>query len=73
MIGKKFYKGQYSDDEYLACAIWCTETQQGTLVDKGEYVECVAIEVEETLASDVPTLEQRINDIELALMELAGE
>lgn len=43
MIGTKFYKGQFSDEEYADCAVWCTNTQLATIEDKGDYFECVAL------------------------------
>ena len=43
MIGTKFYKDNFSNKKYAECAKWCNETQQGHIVDKGEYYECVAI------------------------------
>ena len=42
MIGKKFYKGNYNLDEYAQCARWCNQNH-ATIVDKGEYYECVAL------------------------------
>lgn len=43
MLGAKFYKGKYKDEDYAECANWCNETQLATIEDKGEYYECVAI------------------------------
>lgn len=42
MIGTRFYKGKYKDEDYAECAIWCNENN-ATIEDKGEYYECVAI------------------------------
>lgn len=42
MIGTKFYKGKYKDEDYVECAEWCNENK-ATIEDKGEYYECVAI------------------------------
>lgn len=43
MVGTKFYKSNYNQEEYTKCAEWCNETQQAYIEDKGEYYECVAI------------------------------
>ena len=43
MLGTKFYKDNFNQEEYAKCANWCNETQQATIEDKGEYYECVAI------------------------------
>ena len=43
MIGTKFYKGQFTDEQYSNCAEWCNENQTAYIEDKGEYYECVAI------------------------------
>lgn len=43
MIGTKFYKSKYIQEEYAQCANWCNETQLATIEDKGEYYECVEI------------------------------
>lgn len=42
MIGTRFYKGKYKDEEYAECAEWCN-SNNATIEDKGEYYECVAI------------------------------
>ena len=43
MIGKKFYKTEYDQEEYAKTAQWCNETQKGRIVDQGEYYEVVEI------------------------------
>lgn len=43
MIGTKFYKGQFSDEEYASAANWCNEQQGATIEDMGDYYEVVAI------------------------------
>ena len=43
MLGTKFYKSNYNQEEYAKCANWCNETQLATIEDKGEYYECIAI------------------------------
>ncbi len=42
MIGKKFYKNDFSSAEYSECANWCNEAQKARIEDKGDYYECVA-------------------------------
>lgn len=42
MLGTKFYKSNYSQEDYFICAKWCNENN-ATIEDKGEYYECVAI------------------------------
>lgn len=42
MLGKKMFKENLNDAEYAECAIWCNENS-ATIVDRGEYYECVAI------------------------------
>lgn len=41
MIGTKFIKGEFTEEEYSACAEWCNESQQGHIEDKGDYYEVV--------------------------------
>lgn len=43
MIGTKFYKDNFSVEEYNIAANWCNETQLATIEDKGEYYEVVEI------------------------------
>ena len=43
MIGTKFYKDKYDADEYFNAARWCNETQQGKIIDAGDYYEVVEI------------------------------
>lgn len=42
MIGKKFYKQNYSQEEYETAVDWC-DKNNATIEDKGEYFEVVAI------------------------------
>lgn len=42
MLGTKFYKGQFADEQYAKCAEWCNENK-ATIEDKGDFYECVAI------------------------------
>lgn len=43
MIGTRFYKGQFSDEDYASAAAWCNETQLATIDDMGDYYEVVAL------------------------------
>lgn len=43
MIGTKFYKGQFTDEDYAACAGWCNKKGTATIVDKGDFYECIEI------------------------------
>lgn len=40
MIGTKFYKNQYSDEEYLKASEWCNQNNS-LIVDKGDYFEII--------------------------------
>ena len=42
MIGTKFYKEQFNQNEYTKCAEWCN-ANNATIEDNGEYYVCVAI------------------------------
>ena len=42
MIGTRFIKGKYKQEEYEEAAHWCN-SNNATIVDKGEYYEVVAI------------------------------
>ena len=42
MLGTKFYKPNYSQEDYFICAEWCNQNN-ATIEDKGEYYECVAV------------------------------
>ncbi len=43
MIGTKLYKGQFVDEQYIECAMYCNEAQLATIEDKGDYYEVVEI------------------------------
>lgn len=43
MIGQKIYKTDFNAEEYSSLAEWCNTSQEGYIVDQGEYYECVAI------------------------------
>lgn len=53
MIGKKLYKGQYTNKEYADTAIWCN-ANNAHIEDKGEYYEVVAN------VPHVPTIQEQI-------------
>ena len=43
MIGTKLYKGRFTDEQYIECAMYCNEVQFATIEDKGDYYEVVEI------------------------------
>lgn len=57
MIGKKLYKGQYTNKEYADTAVWCNHNN-AHLEDKGEYYEVVEN------APYVPTIQERVDSLE---------
>lgn len=59
MIGQKFYKENFNQEAYIACVKWCNETQQGFMVDKGDYYECVEIIIPEPTVEE---LQQQLTD-----------
>ena len=61
MIGKKLYKGQYTNQKYAETAIWCNENN-AYLDDKGEYYEVVENpEIKPTLEEQLVALETKYN------------
>lgn len=78
MIGTKFYKGQFNNKDYADCAVWCNQNH-ATIVDKGEYYECVALpqpSEEELLAqakaSKIIQLKTARDNEELSPIEYGG-
>lgn len=57
MIGKKLYKGQFTNKEYADTAVWCN-ANNAHLEDKGEYFEVVEN------APYIPTVQDQINTLE---------
>jgi len=57
MIGKKLYKGQYTNKEYIDTAIWCNHNN-AHIEDKGEYYEVVENE------PYVPTVQEQVTSLE---------
>ena len=57
MIGKRLYKGQYTNKEYMETAIWCNKNN-AHIEDKGEYYEVV-----ENIPH-VPTIQEQIVALE---------
>ena len=57
MIGKKLYKGQYTNKEYADTAVFCNHNN-AHIEDKGEYYEVV----ENT--PHVPTIQEQIIALE---------
>lgn len=43
MIGTKFIKGQFKDEDYAKCANWCNANNNATIEDRGDYYEVVEI------------------------------
>lgn len=58
MIGKKLYKGQYTNKEYADTAVWCNKNN-AHIEDKGEYYEVV-----ENTPIPQPTLEEQLQQLE---------
>lgn len=57
MIGKKLYKGQFTNKEYADTAVWCN-ANNAHLEDKGEYFEVVEN------APYIPSVQDQINALE---------
>lgn len=57
MIGKKLYKGQYTNKEYADAAIWCN-ANNAHIEDKGEYYEVI-----ENIPYE-PTVEEKLIQLE---------
>ncbi len=68
MLGKKFYKSNYDLNEYIQCSAWCN-SNNATIVDKGEYYECVSLP-----PAPEPSIEDQINALksELATYDYIG-
>lgn len=61
MLGTKFIKGEFTEEEYSACAEWCNETQEGHIEDKGDYYEVVEnVPIEPLPIDNEPTQLDRI-------------
>lgn len=75
MLGAKFYKDNLNLEEYSACAEWCNTTQQGYIVDKGEYYECVEIPslpLDEVKSQKIQELKSARDTEELSPIEYNG-
>lgn len=57
MIGKKLYKGQYTNKDYADTAAWCN-ANNAHIEDKGEYFEVVAN------TPYIPTVQEQIVALE---------
>lgn len=57
MIGKKLYKGKYTNQEYAECAIWCN-SNNAHIEDKGTYYEIVLN------TPYIPTIQDQIHILE---------
>lgn len=42
MLGTRFIKSQFDEEQYSQCAVWCN-ANNATIEDKGAYYECVSI------------------------------
>lgn len=75
MIGTKFYKGNFSDDDYSNAANWCNETQLAFIEDMGEYYEVVEIPaptLEEVKAKKIVELKEERDTKEVEDIEVNG-
>ena len=71
MLGTKIYKTyienpdgglgfwEYDEERYANCAVWCNETQLGTIVDKDDYYEVVELPVHVETAEEI---QKRLTD-----------
>ena len=59
MLGTKFYKDNFNQEEYAKCADWCN-ANNATIEDKGDYYEVVAL--------PLPTLGE-IKDAKIAALK----
>lgn len=73
MLGKKFYKENYTLEEYSACASWCNENN-ATIEDKCEYLECVevVIPLDEIKANKIAELKSARDTEELSPVSYGG-
>lgn len=75
MIGTKFYKDNYNQEEYTQCADWCN-TNSATIIDQGEYWEVVSLPtptLEEIKQAKIDELKQARDDAEIRPIEYAGK
>lgn len=71
MIGTKFYKDNYKQEEYTQCANWCN-TNSATIIDQGEYWEVVKLPeptLEEVKQAKIDELKQARDDAEIQPIE----
>lgn len=66
MIGKKLYKGKFTDSEYASTAVWCNR-HNAHIEDKGEYYEVVQ-NYEPTIDEQVVALEDEIEKINISML-----
>lgn len=87
MLGTKIYKTyienpdgglgfwDYDEELYVQCAEWCNETQLGTIVDKDDYYEVVAIpepSLEEIKSAKIADLKNTRDTLEVEPIEYNG-
>lgn len=74
MIGIKFYKTDYAQEEYTQCADWCN-ANGATIIDQGEYWEVVAIPaptLDEVKQNKIAALKQLRDNEEVQPIEVDG-
>jgi len=62
MVGKKLYKGFYTNKEYAGVAVWCNQ-HGATIEDRGDYYE--VIEVPESSSEEKQKFEMETRLTEL--------
>ena len=66
MIGKRLYKGKFTDSEYASTAVWCNR-HNAHIEDKGKYYEVVQ-NYEPTIDEQVIALEDEIEKINISML-----
>lgn len=74
MIGTTIYKNEMDAEKYHECVVWCNETQQGVIEDKGDRYEVVAnpyYEQPQTLAlkRELESLEKYLEDTDYMVIK----
>lgn len=74
MIGTKFIKGQFKDEDYAKCANWCN-ANNATIEDKGDFYEVVAIpapSLDEIKQAKIDSLKSTRDTLEVELITYNG-
>lgn len=74
MLGKKFDKSEYNEEEYYQCAMWANENN-AVMEDKGDYIECVPIPaptLDDTKETKIKKLKSARDAEELSPIEYRG-